>query len=85
MKCENQRLQNVNECYFAMYEAALFLDTHPGDEDALEWFFRMREAYEKAREEYVQKDGPLRLCDVCSEQGRWSWIDDPWPWEGRCC
>lgn len=36
--CRKELLQKINEASFAVDEVKLFLDTHPYDEEALEYF-----------------------------------------------
>ena len=80
----NPIAKRVYEYGFALDDVILFLDTHPHDQEALAYYQQMREAYQKAYREYVEKIGPLQLTDVDPEKG-WSWLDNPWPWEGGKC
>ena len=32
--------------------------------------------------EYEDAFGPLTAREVDTCSGHWTWIDDPWPWEG---
>ncbi len=75
-------LKRVQVCDFALNDAALFLDTHPNDQDALA-FFKKHTAYKKkACEDYECKYGPLTVDDY--DGGcHWAWIDGPWPWQRR--
>ena len=54
---------------FAAWEVRLYLDTHPEDASALALYRRL----------CAQECGGY----ACVPHGRdrWSWIDDPWPWE----
>ncbi len=72
-------LHRIQVCDFALYEVGLYLDTHPNDKQALEYYGRHLEMSNKAREEYVNKFGPLSARDY--NGGSWKWTDDPWPWE----
>ena len=80
----NPIAQKVYEYGFVLDDAILFLDTHPDDPEALAYYRKMREAYQEAYLEYVANIGPLMITDVDPEKG-WSWLDDPWPWEGGMC
>ena len=64
---------------FVVYEAALYLNTHPCDKAALEYFKEHRDLAAKLRAEYESQYGPLTMNAVCGDS--WSWIDCPWPWE----
>ena len=35
-----------------------------------------------AAAEYEDAFGPLTAREVDTRSGHWTWIDDPWPWEG---
>ena len=78
---EKRKLLNrVMICDFVLIEVALFLDTHPDDQEALAYFHKYHEMRNQAQAEYVQKYGPLTHTDVTSNT-RWTYVDGPWPWE----
>ena len=64
---------------FVVYETALYLNTHPCDKAALEYYKEHLECAAKLRAEYESQYGPLTMNAVCGDS--WSWIDCPWPWE----
>lgn len=70
-------LQALN---FAIQELALYLDTHREDREALDLYRSYQEMYERCREEYKKKHGPLNHMRV-SDSECYDWLDDPWPWE----
>lgn len=77
---KNQLLRYLGEVSFAMYDTALFLDTHPEDEEAMAYFQQMKNARKMAKELYSKKYGPLCLDDVdcgCT----FDWAAEPLPWE----
>ncbi len=74
-------MKYINEVSFALNDVTLYLDTHPDDTKALEYYHKYKEQRHQAVKEYEQCYGPLLNYDVnCSE--RWTWVDGPWPWEG---
>ena len=81
-----QLMDHINEVSFAVDEVKLYLDTHPCDQDALEYFREMSQKRNRALKEYAAAYGPLTLDtadESCAE--RWNWINEPWPWqEGGC-
>lgn len=80
-KNKRQLMKFINETGFALYDTALFLDTHPDDEQALSFFNHYKALYEKAVNEYTKNFGPLRITDTnCNDY--WTWGEGPWPWEG---
>lgn len=82
MVCKNVVEKRINAYQFALYDLALYLDSHPCDEKAMQ----LREVY-KARlaqliDEYEQHYGKYvrAMADV---QDSWTeWVKDPWPWDG---
>ena len=57
---EKQRLMNaIYQCGFAISDITLFLDTHPKDPDALDYFHHMKHKYNHFVAEYETKFGPL--------------------------
>ena len=75
----NELLNEVSAAQFAMYECALYLDTHKHDKKALEKFNAYKIKYKKAVERYEAEYGPLTLCgEFCG--GGYDWTDAPWPW-----
>lgn len=72
-------LRNVQTAEFALVEAGLFLDTHPDDRNALEYYQTFQKKHEKAVQDYVAAYGPLMAMQ--HEGSRWKWVDGPAPWE----
>lgn len=77
-------LQWLNEVSFACIDIALYLDTHPDDCDALEYFQHCKKEREKALALYSTAYGPLTL-DCVNDAHHWNWVTTPWPWEGGSC
>lgn len=73
-------LTELQTLAFAVQELALYLDTHRNDQEALEIYRTYQQMYQKCREQYEAKYGPLnhKMPDHCEE---YRWLDDPWPWE----
>lgn len=82
--CSNEMmLKQVNETGFAMVDANLYLDTHPCDANALNYYNKMAEEYRCALAAYEAQFGPLRASES-RDSSYWSWVSGPWPWEGEC-
>ena len=64
---------------FAIQELALYLDTHRDDEEALELYRQYQDLYHKGMMVYTKEQGPLNHS--VPSQGKYRWLDDPWPWE----
>ena len=76
-------MQTVRETGFALLDISLFLDTHPNDEKAMDYYTKYQQMNKEARREYEKNFGPLTLSSVDTCNG-WTWTQEPWPWEGGC-
>ena len=74
-------LRQVQMHHFAMHDLALYLDTHPTDETALEHFMQHKSACEQASGVYVSRFGALKMEQVQMEDGWAAWSNTPWPWD----
>ncbi|MBQ3101183.1 MAG: spore coat protein CotJB [Clostridia bacterium] len=85
MTQRNQRaeaLYKVQKSGFALYDTALFLDTHPHDAEALEAFCEYKKIYDADTAYYEEHYGPLSF--PAAENGEcWEWYKGPWPWEAE--
>jgi len=64
---------------FVLNELALYLDTHPGDMEALQLRNSFVELFNQARAKLEPETGPLTQNAVM--KNGYAWINDPWPWE----
>jgi len=83
MSCNNELLRKVYETGFSLDDVALYLDTHPTDKDAMNYYRYVQQANRDAVRAYEQVHGPLMVDRV--ESNDWNWINNPWPWEGGNC
>lgn len=92
MNRQNQDMQqkrmNQKELYewimmlgFCAVDMMLYLDTHPDDEEALNYFNQCNTLYNAAKQSYQEQFG---LLNAFSEQERfsWDWNTAPMLWEG---
>ena len=69
----------------AVNDVKLFLDTHPENQKALDYFQKYKEKRIEALKEYAEVYGPLTVDTVSENSDCWNWINEPWPWqEGGC-
>lgn len=84
---EQFRAQRIVAQYaFAMYDALLYLDAYPCNEEARKYYFEMKEKMEAAKEEYEENFGPLTASSNVNRDD-WQWTESAWPWqisEGGC-
>ena len=83
--CKKELMEKINQYSFAMNEANLFLDTHPYDAEALAYFEKYRGLRVEAMMEYAKYYTPLAIDYAVSDKTPWSWVIEPWPWEGVDC
>jgi len=76
----NGPLGELQALEFALVELALFLDTHPDDMETFQLFKKYAKAYHDKKMAYIKTYGPIVKADT-AEADRWTWIDDPWPWD----
>ena len=82
----DELLQWINAVSFAVNDVTLFLDTHPDDAEALEYFEEFRTQRTRALQEYSRNYGPLTIDTATATPcERWQWSTQSWPWqEGGC-
>lgn len=66
---------------FAMQEAALYLNSHPDDQNALQYYHEYETLRKQATELYEKCFGPLTNRSDISNV--WSYVYEPWPWESE--
>ena len=81
-------MKRIDDASFAMDDVILYLDTHPDDRNALNYYryvVALRKEAVKAYEAsaFEAQFGPL-TASANRDAAYWSWINDPWPWEGEC-
>lgn len=84
--CRQELTNRINAASFAVDDVKLFLDTHPCDKDAMEYFEKYQEMRKCALREYAKYYSSLTIDTVRTDScENWNWIDEPWPWqEGGC-
>jgi len=71
----------INQASFAMDDILLYLDTHPCDQAALDYYRRVASARMNAMNAYQANYGPL-MVDQVHNGNDWTWMKGKWPWEG---
>ena len=77
---KDRLLRRIQAEDFAVYEAVLYLDSHPKNKKALAFYDKHRNMAKALREEYECNYGPMTVMGVQSEN-EWTWVCRPWPWE----
>lgn len=80
---KEQLFRIIMESSFALDDTILFLDTHPDNREALDFYHHYKKIYDEAMEEYQECYGPINSKSV-DQTNYWTWVKTPWPWEGEC-
>ena len=82
-----QKRMNQKELYewimmlgFCAVDMMLYLDTHPDDEEALNYFNQCTALYNAAKQSYQEQFGQLNAFSE-QERSSWDWNTAPMPWE----
>lgn len=81
---QENMLHNIGVVGFVALEMALYLDTHPTDREAMEYFNHYMRLKNQMTQEYANKFGPLTLSVADNSSKEWKWALQPMPWEGGC-
>ena len=74
---KEQLLHDIGIVGFVLVELALYLDTHPFDRDAMEYFNH----YSRIKQQMTNYPLTLGMAESGKE---WRWGAAPLPWEGEC-
>ena len=71
-------MRKIQELSFAKVECELFLDTHPDNVGAIEYYNKILAELDEAMTKYQNEYAPIFAEGTVGK--RWSWVDDKWPW-----
>ena len=74
-------LKALCEYGFKALDLQLFIDINPDCTEAIEKYNETVELYEKAKEAYENKFGPIRSFVCGSDSNKFKYIKSPWPWD----
>ena len=83
MSNKEQLLNDIGIVSFVLVELGLYLDTHPTDRNAMEYFNHYNRIKHQMVKEYSMKYYPLTM-DMAESNKEWRWGAAPLPWEGAC-
>lgn len=83
MNNRDQMLKDIGIVDFVLVELMLYLDTHPFDSSAMEYFNHYSRIKNQMVKEFSQKYFPLTK-DLAESGKEWRWGAAPLPWEGVC-
>jgi spore coat protein JB len=83
MTNKEQLLYDINIVSFVLVDLGLYLDTHPNDKSAIEYYNHYAKIKHQMTMEFSMKYYPLTM--ECTESNKeWRWGCAPLPWEGGC-
>jgi spore coat protein JB len=75
-------LDRIRAYEFCAVELNLYLNSHPGNQRALNDYNTFSRQIAALKNEYERLYGPLINFGFGGTSAHpWQWIDDPWPWE----
>lgn len=77
-----EMLTNIDAYAFALNELNLYLDLHPNDQNMIALYNQYVSQYQAYKNEYARKYGNLDTTMVNIDKNKWTWVDEPWPWQG---
>ena len=72
-------MRKIQSLAFAKLEAGLYLDCHPDNRAALEYYHKLHGELDALVLEYSNKYGPITADD--SSHMSWNWVEGAWPWQ----
>lgn len=86
--CMSGSQMNQKELYewiamlgFCSYDMLLYMDTHPNDTEALDYFNQCTQLYNSAKKTYEERFGQVNAFSG-GPLSEWDWNTAPMPWEG---
>lgn len=73
----NEMLLQISKLDFCVQDATLFLDTHPNDKEALNYYLEATSRLNKLKKNYLNDGGVLTNRDGVNID---KYINEPFPW-----
>jgi spore coat protein JB len=73
----------IQQTDFLLVDLQLYLDNHPDCAAALEDFNQLSAVSGELKSAYQAQYGPLMNYGADASGARWTWTDEPWPWERK--
>ena len=83
MSNRDRMLKDIGIVDFVLVELTLYLDTHPFDCKAMEYFNHYNHMKKQMEKEFAIKYFPLNT-GLAESNKAWNWGAAPLPWEGAC-
>lgn len=76
-------LNDIRIVDFVLVDLSEYLDTHPFDQKAMEYFNHYSRIKNKMNRDFSMRYFPLTK-DLAESNKEWRWGAAPLPWEGEC-
>ena len=76
---KDELLYKLQMYTFILKDINLYLDVNPNDESIINEFLKVNASLKSVKTEYEKTYGPLCINDITSD--KWTWINNPWPWD----
>ena len=76
-------LNDISIVDFVLVDLTLYLDTHPFDREAMDYFNHYARIKNKMSRDFSMRHFPLTM-DQAESNKEWRWGAAPLPWEGEC-
>ncbi len=83
MTRKEQLFQDIGIADFVLTDLGEYLDTHPSDQTALEYFNHYAAIKTQMTKDFAKEFFPLTK-DASNNTKEWKWGSAPLPWEGGC-
>ncbi|MGU3472262.1 spore coat protein CotJB [Paenibacillus sp. D51F] len=81
MEAYYAQLRELQTLDFALVELNLYLNTHPGDMQAIQQFNQLAQKRQACAQQFEMQFGPLVNFGNSYSRYPWQWSETPWPWQ----
>ncbi|MBW8349111.1 spore coat protein CotJB [Bacillus sp. IITD106] len=74
-------MQELQEVDFVIVELALYLDTHPNDQEAIQQYNAYVQMKNNVKNQFEKEFGALTSFGSSYSKYPWDWKEAPWPWQ----
>lgn len=85
MSEKDKLLHQISVLDFTLVDLLLYLDTHPYDQTAQEYYCHYNQIKKKLCIEFAQKYYPLTKDEATYSKEGFTWVNAPAPWEYCGC
>lgn len=74
-----EMLTSIDALDFSILDLGMYLDLYSDDRNAINLYNNYMNQVKELKKTYQEKYGPIEC--TFSNPNKWTWVDDPWPWE----